>query len=214
MDETIFALTELTSVASNDVFPVVDVSDTTDGPNGTTKKIQQVNIAPDKAPLNSPIFSGIVTIPTNPVIGTTTILASGEELNQSVGVTSPIQTQLNGKQPLNGNLTTIGGLVDPNADEILFWDDSASAYSLLSIGSGLQIVGTVLSAIGTGGGYTLLAPTSGAVNSVNTLFPFSQQPLFVVSDGVWYRVNKGWTWTGSAVQLTIPGPSDDLYGLV
>ncbi len=213
MDETIFALTELASPASNDVFVIVDISDTTQSSNGTTKKIQQINISPDKAPLNSPTFTGIVTL-NQLIIGIVALMASATELNYSVGVTSPIQSQLDGKQPLNGNLTNIGGLVDPNADKILFWDDSASAYAYLDVGTGLQIVGTTLSAIGTGGGYTLLAPTSGSVNSVNTLFPFSQQPLFVVSDGVWYRVNKGWTWTGSAVQLTVPAPNDDLYGLI
>lgn len=36
------------------------------------------------------------------------------------------------KQPLDTDLTTIGGLADPNADRILFWDDSAGAYAYLA----------------------------------------------------------------------------------
>jgi len=36
-------------------------------------------------------------------------------------------------------------LADPNADRILFWDDSAGAVALLQVSTGLQIVGTVLS---------------------------------------------------------------------
>jgi hypothetical protein len=38
---------------------------------------------------------------------------------------------------------------DPNADRIIFWDDSAGATAYLTAGTGLQIVGTTLSATGT-----------------------------------------------------------------
>ena len=44
----------------------------------------------------------------------------------------------------------IAGLGDPNADRILFWDDSAGSYQHLSVGSGLSIAGTTLSASGGG----------------------------------------------------------------
>lgn len=37
------------------------------------------------------------------------------------------------------------GLTDPNADRILFWDDSASAAAFLTVGTGLSITGTTLS---------------------------------------------------------------------
>jgi len=50
-----------------------------------------------------------------------------------------------GYQPLDSDLTTIAGLADPNADRILFWDDSAGAYAYLTAGSGLTITGTTLS---------------------------------------------------------------------
>jgi hypothetical protein len=48
-------------------------------------------------------------------------------------------------QPLDADLTTIAGLADPNADRILFWDDSAGAYAYLTVGTGLGITGTTLS---------------------------------------------------------------------
>lgn len=41
-------------------------------------------------------------------------------------------------------------LTDPNADRILFWDDSAGAYAFLELGTNLSITGTTLNA--TGGG--------------------------------------------------------------
>jgi hypothetical protein len=43
-------------------------------------------------------------------------------------------------------------LTNPNEDRILFWDDSAGVATWLSLGVGLSITGTVLSASGGGGG--------------------------------------------------------------
>lgn len=42
----------------------------------------------------------------------------------------------------------IADLADPNADTILFWDDSAGAYKHLTVGSGLTITDTTISASG------------------------------------------------------------------
>ncbi len=44
---------------------------------------------------------------------------------------------------------TGASLADPNTDAILFWDDSAGAVTFLTVGTGLQISGTVLSSIVT-----------------------------------------------------------------
>ena len=69
------------------------------------------------------------------------------ELNYVDGVTSAIQTQLNAKLsnaspvPL-ANGGTGAALVDPNADRILFWDDSAGAMAFLTPSTGLAISGT------------------------------------------------------------------------
>jgi hypothetical protein len=49
-------------------------------------------------------------------------------------------------QPLDSDLTTIAALADPNADRILFWDDSAGAYAYLTASTGLDITGTTLTA--------------------------------------------------------------------
>jgi GDSL-like Lipase/Acylhydrolase family len=45
-------------------------------------------------------------------------------------------------------------LSDPNADRIMFWDDSAGAVTWLTAGTGLTITGTTLDAAGGGGGIT------------------------------------------------------------
>jgi len=55
-------LTELTSVATGDFLPIVDVSDTSQSSAGTTKKITQTNyVGTTFAPLASPTFTGTVT---------------------------------------------------------------------------------------------------------------------------------------------------------
>lgn len=69
------------------------------------------------------------------------------------------------------DLTTLGGILpvesggtgiswtDPNADRILFWDDSAGAFAGLTAGSGLSISGTTITATGSG---TVTPSTAGS----------------------------------------------------
>ena len=54
-------------------------------------------------------------------------------------------------QAYDVDLGVIAGLADPNADRILFWDDSAGAYAYLTAGSGLSISGTTITATGGSG---------------------------------------------------------------
>ncbi len=49
-------------------------------------------------------------------------------------------------------LLQIATLPNPDADRILFWDNSASSYEWLELGTNLSITGTVLNAAGGGGG--------------------------------------------------------------
>lgn len=55
-------------------------------------------------------------------------------------------------QAYNAGLAQIAALADPNADRLLFWDDSAGAYTFLTLGTNLSITGTTLDATGGGGG--------------------------------------------------------------
>lgn len=54
-------------------------------------------------------------------------------------------------QAQSAELQQIDDLVDPDADRILFWDDSAGAYAYLSAGTNLTITGTTIDATGGGG---------------------------------------------------------------
>jgi hypothetical protein len=67
----------------------------------TIAESQVTNLVSDLgglAPKASPIFTGVVTIPTPFTLGAVSVTATGTELNFSVGVTSSIQTQIDGKQ--------------------------------------------------------------------------------------------------------------------
>jgi hypothetical protein len=81
----------------------------------------------------------------------TGLTATVTELNHVDGVTSNIQTQLDAKQatitvlPL-ANGGTGSALVDPGADRIMFWDDSAGEVAWLTAGTGLTITGTTIDA--------------------------------------------------------------------
>lgn len=51
---------------------------------------------------------------------------------------------------------------DPNADRLLFWDDSAGAFAGLTVGSGLSITSTTISATGGGTGTVTSVTVSGS----------------------------------------------------
>ena len=72
-----------------------------------------------KAPSASPTFTGTVTVPDG---------------SFTVAKTTGLQSALDGKIP---------AFADPNADRLVFWDDSASQFAALDL-SGLTILGTSL----------------------------------------------------------------------
>lgn len=59
----------------------------------------------------------------------------------------------------------VAGLTDPNADRILFWDDSAGTVEYLSVGSGLSISGTEITATASGANTALSNLASVAINT-------------------------------------------------
>jgi hypothetical protein len=89
---------------------------------------------------------------------------SDTELAQLDGISliKTVQTQLDERQATNSNLTSISSLADPNADRIAFWDDSAGAWTWLSVGANLSITGTTIDASGGSGS------TNNAVTAAGT----------------------------------------------
>lgn len=98
----------------------------------------------------------------------------------------------------------LGALGDPNADRILFWDDSAGSFAYLTLGTNLTITGTTLDASASSGANTALSNlaavainTSLVSDTTNTDNLGSSTvlwaTLFVTNIGATAtRVTKGW----------------------
>lgn len=138
-----------------------------------------------------------------------TILLSGGALGtpSSGALTNcsglPLSTGVSGQLPL-ANGGTGANLTDPNADRLLFWDDSAGAVTWLEAGSGLSISGTTITATGGGGGgnLSLRAMTEDATSkNTSTTIPF---------DNTKPQSNEGDEYTEIATTITPTNASSDL----
>lgn len=93
--------------------------------------------------------SGSVVLATSPTLVTPALgTPSSGTLTNATGL--PLSTGVTGQLAL-ANGGTGANLVDPNADRILFWDDSAGQVTWLTAGTNLTITGTTLDATGGSG---------------------------------------------------------------
>lgn len=102
---------------------------------------------------NGYVLTSVGGVPTWQSPGSGGTVTSIDASGGTTGLTfagGPITT--NGTLTLSGTLGLANGgtgstLADPNADRIMFWDDSAGAVDWLTIGSGLSISTTTISAL-------------------------------------------------------------------
>jgi hypothetical protein len=85
-------------------------------------------------------------------------------------------------QPLDAELTQIAGLADPNADRILFWDDSAGSYAYLQAANNLVISGTTLDGTHNHDA-TYVNVTGDAMTGALTITKTSTSALLIENDG-------------------------------
>lgn len=109
-----------------------------------------------------------------------------------------LATQATGILPL-ANGGTGAALTDPNADRILFWDDSAGAMTWLTVGTGLAITGTSLDATGSGVAWGAITGTLSSQTDLqtalnlkaNTADILGLQTIFVPAAAMYARSNAG-----------------------
>lgn len=77
---------------------------------------------------------------------------------------------------------TGASLVDPNADRILFWDDSAGAVTWLTVGTGLSITATTLEATGGGIGGSTGSADNALLRADGTGGSTVQSSSIIISD--------------------------------
>jgi len=124
----------------------------------------------------------------------------------------------------------ISALGDPGADRILFWDESANSYAFLTVGSGLTITDTTITATGSGTG-DVVGPASATDNAIarfdTTTGKLIQNSVVLIADttGV-ISGTQGVTFSGATsgttalvptaiagtTTLTLPAATDTLVG--
>lgn len=97
-------------------------ADGQDGQDGLTTAIKLGSHTP-----NYKQSGGIITIPAEDILTAADVTATADELNYVDGVTSPIQTQLNGKLATSGG--TISGSIVPNVTETLNLGSSSFVFA-------------------------------------------------------------------------------------
>lgn len=122
------------------------------------------------------IASAVGTVPTGRALTAGNGLTGGGDLSADrtfdVGAGTGIAV---GANAVSLSFLGLEALVDPNADRILFWDDSAGSFQWLTAGTGLTITGTSLTAdvAQTRSSFTativgLASPTTATIEYVKT----------------------------------------------
>lgn len=106
----------------------------------------------DAGTLNEYSISGTGSVAmTNSPTLVTPNLGTPSQLTLSNAGGLPLPSGVTGILAL-ANGGTAANLTDPNADRVMFWDDSAGQVTWLTMGANLSITGTTLNASGGGGG--------------------------------------------------------------
>lgn len=104
-------------------------------------------------------------------------------------------------QAYDADLGVIAALADPNADRILFWDDSAGAYAYLTAGSSLAITTTTIeTSLGTA--ITSTEVTDGELVNVDISNSAAiVESKLVIARTIWLAAGSAWNDTSEAPGL-------------
>lgn len=191
-----------------------------------------------KAPLASPTLTGTPAAPTasggtNTTQIATTAFVQGEVATHEADTTSvhgitdtSTLYRAGGTDVALADGGTGASLTDPNADRILFWDDSAGQLTWLTAGTNLTITGTTIDASGGGGSALTVEEADGSpTDSAITKIIFPNGTLSIVSHEATYTPAAGGAPTtapyittaadaGLSAEIVIPGlaASGDISG--
>jgi hypothetical protein len=146
------------------------------GAGGTPTSLVGTNITGTAAGLTAGVASAIaVGGITGLGAGVGTFLATPSGANLATALTTALPATKGGTgltalgtgvaTALGVNANAGGGLIvlaDPGADRIPFWDDSAGAYTFLTVGTGLDLTTTTLTATANANAVTLASAAAGA----------------------------------------------------
>jgi hypothetical protein len=127
----------------------------------------------------------------------------------------PLSSGVTGQLPL-ANGGTGANLTDPNADRVMFWDDSAGVVTWLTMGTGLTITGTTLDAAGAGGMTFLgtITTTSGSTQSLSSLNLTSYKYLKLSLNAVSLSGAGAIQMNGVQISAALAAGSNAAYGNV
>ena len=132
----------------------------TDGTD--TKKIQGTGITVD----DSDNISGVAALSSTTIeLGHASDTTLSRASAGNLAVEGNLVYRANGTDVPLADGGTGASLADPNADRVMFWDDSAGAVTWLTVGAGLSITDTTLSAAGAGSG-DVVGPASATDNAI------------------------------------------------
>jgi len=123
-----------------------------------------------------------------------TVTSSGDLTLGGTLANVDLTSQVTGTLPI-ANGGTGASLTDPEADRILFWDDSAGTTAFLTVGSGLSLSGTTLSSTDAGGTVTSVAVSGGTTGLTTSGGPVTGSGTITIA-GTLGEENGGTGLTG------------------